>query len=131
MAGSIAELGLLQPILVDEEHRLIAGYRRYLAVKKLGWATVPAVCVDGLDDVLRRLKAEQHENTCRKAFTHSEAISVGMAIEAMERGAAHTRMSEGGKGKESFLTFDRGQTRDKVGAAVGRSGKTYEGGGSL
>ena len=33
---SIQEIGLLQPIVVDEQNNLIAGYRRLSAFKELG-----------------------------------------------------------------------------------------------
>ena len=46
LAGSIASLGLLQPITVREVaqgYELIAGERRLRACKLLGWNTIPAV----------------------------------------------------------------------------------------
>jgi ParB-like nuclease domain len=42
LAASIAELGLLQPIIIDEHRNLLAGERRLRAVEKLGWTTIPA-----------------------------------------------------------------------------------------
>lgn len=41
LAASIADLGLLQPILVFPDGRLIAGERRLRAAQKLGWKTIP------------------------------------------------------------------------------------------
>lgn len=52
LAGSIAENGLLQPIVVrpaGERWQLVAGDRRLRAVKKLGWTAVPAI-VRPVDD---------------------------------------------------------------------------------
>lgn len=46
LAGSIAEVGLLQPITVRENndyYELIAGERRLRACKMLGWASIPAI----------------------------------------------------------------------------------------
>ena len=47
LAASIAEMGVLQPILVrpldDEQYELIAGERRWRATQRAGLATVPAI----------------------------------------------------------------------------------------
>ena len=37
LASSITDIGLLHPITVDENRRLLAGARRLTACKKLGW----------------------------------------------------------------------------------------------
>ena len=37
LARSISEIGLLNPITVDQDHNLIAGLHRLEAVKRLGW----------------------------------------------------------------------------------------------
>jgi len=48
---NIQEKGLLQPIVVESlgegRYRVIAGQRRYLACKRLGWKTIPAVVRSG------------------------------------------------------------------------------------
>lgn len=52
LAGSIAENGLLQPIVVrpaGDRWQLVAGDRRLRAVRKLGWTAVPAI-VRPVDD---------------------------------------------------------------------------------
>ena len=36
LKASISRLGLLNPIVIDEEYRLVAGYRRLLACRALG-----------------------------------------------------------------------------------------------
>jgi len=41
LAESMKELGLLQPIVVFPDGRLILGERRLRAAKLLGWKTVP------------------------------------------------------------------------------------------
>ena len=50
LATSIAEIGLLNPITVDENKRLLAGARRLAACKRLGLETVEVKivrCGDG------------------------------------------------------------------------------------
>lgn len=47
LAASIRERGLLQPIVVapasNGRYRILAGHRRFLACRTLGWKTIPAV----------------------------------------------------------------------------------------
>ncbi|MHB1425082.1 MAG: ParB N-terminal domain-containing protein [Gemmataceae bacterium] len=49
-------MGLLHPIVVTTDHRLVAGRRRLAAAKELGWVDIPVHVVHGLDDVLHRLR---------------------------------------------------------------------------
>ena len=41
LAASIEDIGLLHPITVDEQGRLLAGARRLAACKLLGWKDIP------------------------------------------------------------------------------------------
>ena len=41
LAESIEDIGLLHPIIVDEDGRLLAGARRLAAYKRLGRAKIP------------------------------------------------------------------------------------------
>lgn len=54
LANSIKEKGLLNPIIVmkkeDGAYDLIAGQRRFLACKKLGWLNISAIIRDKMDD---------------------------------------------------------------------------------
>jgi len=46
LASSIAEKGLLSPVIVrrkGSKYELIVGKRRYLACSKLNWKTIPAI----------------------------------------------------------------------------------------
>jgi ParB family transcriptional regulator, chromosome partitioning protein len=58
LADSIRTAGLLQPITVrstKEGYELIAGERRFRAVKSLGWATIPAIVRDYDDQTMLTL----------------------------------------------------------------------------
>jgi hypothetical protein len=46
LADSIAEVGLLHPIVVTSEGLLIAGWRRLEACRKLGWTEIPVTVAD-------------------------------------------------------------------------------------
>jgi hypothetical protein len=51
LAASIREIGLLNPITVDENGRLLAGARRLAACKRLGLETVEVKIVRCSDDL--------------------------------------------------------------------------------
>jgi ParB family chromosome partitioning protein len=77
LAGSIERLGLLQPIGVTPEHRLVFGRRRLEVFRYLGRTTIPARVVD----VPSIMAGEYAENEMRKAFTVSERVAIGEAVE--------------------------------------------------
>ena len=81
LADSIKVLGLLQPILVDKNQRLIAGAHRLRAFQILleregdRWATIPAIIqgdVDAEREPDRVLQMEIAENEKRRNFTKAE-----------------------------------------------------------
>jgi N6-adenosine-specific RNA methylase IME4 len=121
LAASIAELGLLQPVVVRPDGMLIAGERRLRAAKLLGWTEIPVNVVD-LDAVVR---GEFAENACRKDFTPSELVAIGQEVERVERERARERKAHDGRpGK--LPERQTGDARDKVAAQLGISGRTYE-----
>jgi N6-adenosine-specific RNA methylase IME4 len=67
LAASIAEVGLLNPITVTPNLRLVAGYHRLTACQALGWKEVPAVILS-LTEVDAEL-AELDENMFRANLT--------------------------------------------------------------
>jgi ParB family chromosome partitioning protein len=75
LAASIAQHGVLQPLLVSEaepgQYRLIAGERRWRAAKIAGLSTVPAVIRERLDED-RHLEMALVENLQRRDLTPLE-----------------------------------------------------------
>lgn len=129
LMASMRDIGtLLQPIVLDKDLNLIAGFRRLEAAKRLGWPTVSCRIVNGLDDAVKALHAERDENTCRKDFTPSELFSMGQAIEAIEAPkAAERRLA--GLNNSSLGSVEpnegNGRTNDKVAEALGVSAAHY------
>lgn len=80
LAASIADVGLLHPVVVTPAGELIAGQRRIEACKRLGWTDIPATVVD-LEDVIR---GEYAENTARKDFAPTEAVAIWQAMESYQ-----------------------------------------------
>lgn len=81
LATSIATFGLLHPIVVDEDNRLIAGERRLRAhmylLKQTGnakWESIEVKCKKDLTK-LEKKEIELEENIQRKQFTWQEEVS--------------------------------------------------------
>ncbi len=122
LAQSIAEVGLLHPVVVTPDARLIAGERRIRACLMLGWTDIPATVVD-LPSIIR---GECDENLIRKDFTPTEAAAIAKELEPLERKAAKERQLAGipsGNFPEG-IDIDKGNALDKVAEAVGMSRKT-------
>lgn len=120
LAKSIADIGLLHPVVITPDGTLIAGERRIAACKLLGWQEIPATVVD-LQDIVR---GEHDENALRKDFTPSEAVAIARALEPIEREAAKERQrSHTETGYEKFT--DPAPALDKVAQTVGMSRPTF------
>jgi ParB family transcriptional regulator, chromosome partitioning protein len=100
LAASIAQIGVLQPVLVrrvDDGYQLIAGERRWRAAKRAGLATIPAVVRSTADD-LSSVEQALVENLHREDLT------------ALEEAAAYLQLIE-----------DFELTHDEVARRVGKS----------
>ncbi|MFN8624605.1 MAG: ParB N-terminal domain-containing protein [Candidatus Binatia bacterium] len=76
LIASIRQVGLLNPIVVTADYRLVAGFRRLNACRQLGWTEIDANVVPYKDDLLRLLDAEVAENVVRKDFTAEEIMAI-------------------------------------------------------
>ncbi len=111
LAESIGELGLLHPITLTPERRLVAGLHRLEACKALGWKVIDAVILD--TDAMRTELVEIDENLARCDLTvlergeflarrkeifeslHPEArrgVAGGVALAARRRGGSATEI---------------------------------------
>lgn len=54
IAASINEFGFTNPILIDEDHGVIAGHGRLLAAHQLEIKKVPCIILDGLSDIQKK-----------------------------------------------------------------------------
>ena len=71
LQASIMKLGLIHPILITRDYRLVSGARRLAACKNLGFEEIEAN-IAGEDSPLNLLELEVHENLIRKDFTEEE-----------------------------------------------------------
>jgi ParB family chromosome partitioning protein len=95
LASSIAQIGVLQPILVrpidDERYELIAGERRWRAAGRAGLATIPAIVRTG--DDLGSVEKALIENLHRQDLTPlEEAAAFQQLIE--DFGLTHEQVAD-------------------------------------
>ncbi|MBU6430724.1 MAG: ParB N-terminal domain-containing protein, partial [Cyanobacteria bacterium REEB65] len=117
---SIAEVGLLHPVVVTPEGRLIAGQRRLEACRQLGWEDVPVTVVD----LLQAARGEAHENFIRKDLLPSEIVALKRAIEPLERRDARERQGHKADLCPSATVAEgqvpyQGEARDKIARYLG------------
>jgi hypothetical protein len=123
LAASIRELGLLHPVVITPDSKLIAGERRLRAVESLGWTEIPVTVID-LKQVVR---GEFAENDHRKDFTPSEAVAIKRALEPLEKVAAKERQgARTDKHPGKLPTSSKGRAADKAAKATGMARRTLE-----
>lgn len=69
---SISKVGLLNPIIVNEQNELLSGFRRLTACRELGFEKIEAIIVKTSDDELRKLDIEFHENIGRLNLSETD-----------------------------------------------------------
>lgn len=81
---SIREKGVIQPISLDSNMRLLAGGRRYTACVELGIPTIPAIIRNDVSEIDAK-EIELIENIHRKDFTWQERARLTAEIDALFR----------------------------------------------
>ena len=112
LADSIDLIGLQQPLVVtktDTGYILIAGHRRFEAIKKLGWDTVPCIVSKPINNELEMLALIQ-TNTQTRELSYIERM------EAVKR-TEEILLSL----KEKGYKFS-GRFRDRIGEVVNENG---------
>lgn len=91
LCESIKKIGLLHPIVVDENNVLIAGLGRIRAFEELGYDEIPATKIN-LSDIIDKefgfknitQRAQVDENVVRRNFTPSEMVAIWLAMESYQ-----------------------------------------------
>lgn len=108
LVESIAELGLIQPLAIDDGNRLLAGGHRLAALQQLRDQNLPRFndlfadgipCrrffIDSETDIEQALLIEVSENEKRRNYTRDEIVSVAERLQAQgysnERGRGNTK----------------------------------------
>ncbi len=71
LKNSMRIRGMINPVIIDRNNALIAGYRRITAARELGWDTIECRVID-VPTELDKIMLEADENIGRKDFTSSE-----------------------------------------------------------
>lgn len=73
LAESLLKFGQLQPVIIDAEGNLIAGYRRFNAAQMNGWTEIEAIMRESMDELDQR-EVELEENIARKDMNWQERV---------------------------------------------------------
>jgi ParB/RepB/Spo0J family partition protein len=110
---SIGEVGLLTPVVVNQQYQLISGHRRIEAVRRLGWDEVDVEVIEtASEDEEKSLLVhfnKQRVKTSREIINEAETLRPLYAV---------------GQGKRSDLTSvrpNKSSGRDALAEAVGVS----------
>jgi len=97
---SIMEIGLLNPLTINQENKLLAGRRRFQAIKELGWEQVECIMLTS-ENILFDFKVAIEENLRRKPLTDPEnAIAISeydklkREIEGSQPQGKHSSLSQ-------------------------------------
>lgn len=75
LVDSIEKVGLINPIVIDENSNLVAGFRRLEACRRLGWEEIEVKIVNVDGNQMTLLDVELAENFYRKDFTSEEILA--------------------------------------------------------
>jgi N6-adenosine-specific RNA methylase IME4 len=116
LAQSMADIGLLQPIGVTPDRRLVLGERRLRAARDiLGWQEIPATIIP-IEEIAR---GEYHENVIRKNFSLSEMVAIKRSVEAGL--AARVGRPPKQERRENAPAFTTGRTMDNAAAYLSKT----------
>ena len=114
LASSIQEFGLIHPIVVDEDNRLIAGERRLKAHKKLKMEFVEVRYIKDLSSIEKK-EIELEENIQRSAFTWQEEVSAKAQLHKLKQKIYGKAV----RGHETEDTWGIKDTAEALGESIG------------
>jgi len=114
LVSSIKDVGLIHPIVIDEQNRLICGFRRLQAAKELGWSEIPVTVSACSADTLQALKMERDENDNREPFTPSESVAMAKLIEDQVKREAKERQLRTKENREKSCSGEISGTKNRT-----------------
>ena len=79
---SMREYGLMNPVVVNSRHELIAGHRRLESARRLGWENIEATMM-ATSGELPMLELEIEENVQRSDFSPAELAAALKLLEKL------------------------------------------------
>ena len=123
---SISEVGLINPLTIDTDGRLLAGRRRYKAMVDLGWEECLVRVLDPKDELECKM-ISLYENLRRKPLTDPENRRMIAEIDVLMRAKFGSKPEHRPKkSSESDDLWTTDKTADKLGISTGsvREAKT-------
>lgn len=125
LADDIQAHGLINPVTVTSDLKLLAGERRLRAMKSLDFKQVEVRVINVVDEQ-HALEIEISENIFRKDFSKIERIDCAKRLERIESVKAKERQGTRTDIMQNFAQCKEGTTRDLVAKKIGiGSGETY------
>ena len=118
---SIAEVGLINPLTINESGSLLAGRRRYQAVKELGWTEVEVTILPVNGDQLKAFRVAIDENLKRKPLTDPEVATTIKEYDEMKRKLEGEAPEQGGRPKTDNDVISYGWSQRKTAEDLGIS----------
>jgi len=124
LVESIRTKGVLQPLVITLDDRIVSGHRRWRAAQAAGLAEGPVIVFPSAADldVLETLV----ESNRQRVKTNEQLGREGKALLEVERERARRRRGARNDLQERIPESEQGQARDKVGDKLGVSGKHAE-----
>lgn len=124
LSASLARVGQLQPVVLDDDYNLIAGGRRIAAAQALQWDEVEAILKGDVNEVLAR-EMELEENLRRKDFTwQEEVLGIEELVNLRQRRYGVPSKAPGGskylleEGSRGYSLEDAGEELDRTDASI-------------
>lgn len=127
LINDIKKNGLINPITVNTDKVLLAGFRRYLACKAIGMKDIPVHMINTKDEE-QDLLIEISENEAREGFSMTDRLDYARRLQRIESEKADQRkkstLKQNTDTQNSAERSEKGETRDKVATKVGMSHDT-------
>ncbi|HOO70929.1 MAG TPA: ParB N-terminal domain-containing protein [Spirochaetota bacterium] len=88
LRDSMRERGLINPIVINQDNELLAGYRRLMAARELGWKDINCRVLHTTSKI-DKLNIEKDENIGRKDFTPGEIQKYNEISEYLQAKGLH------------------------------------------
>lgn len=123
---SLAKSGILDPLLITKDGRVISGHRRFRVATKLGIVEVPVRIFESEDEL--EIKTALLEHNRHRIKNKAQLAAEAKMIQQIEKELAGRRKKDSaGKAEvEKLPSGKKGKARDAVGKTLGISGRSVD-----